>query len=337
MLILNIFDILKKHSDVEHRLSVKEIGERLEDEYSQKVDRKAIKRNLMNLLEFGYDIEYSETIRINKWGEEESIYSDWYLNQEFTDAELRMLIDGLLFSKHIPYKQCKGLVEKLEGLSNNYFKAKVKHVRNMPENQPENKELFYTIEILDEAISKRKKVTFQYNDYGIDKKRHPRTDKDGTVKKYKVSPYQMAATNGRYYLICNSDTYLDSSNFRIDRISNIQITGEPVKPMKEVTDLKEGLNLPKIMAEHIYMFTGKSVRVKFKASKSIVGDILDWFGQDVKFAEEAESQVMVTVNVDKQAMFFWALQYGQYVEVVSPVDLREWIGKTVQEMAKKYE
>ena len=103
MLILNILDILKKYSDENHRLSAKEIGDRLEKEYLQKVDRKAIKRNLLNLIDFGYEIEFSESTRINKNGEEEAITSDWYLVQEFTDAELRLLIDSLLFCKHIPY------------------------------------------------------------------------------------------------------------------------------------------------------------------------------------------------------------------------------------------
>ncbi len=42
-----------------------------------------------------------------------------------------------------------------------------------------------------------------YAEYGIDKKLYPRKNDDGTVKSYTVSPYQMVATNGRYYLICN--------------------------------------------------------------------------------------------------------------------------------------
>ena len=74
MLILNILDILKKYSDENHKLSAKDIGEILQREYSQTVDRKAIKRNLMNLIEFGYDIEFSETVRINKNGEVISSY-----------------------------------------------------------------------------------------------------------------------------------------------------------------------------------------------------------------------------------------------------------------------
>jgi hypothetical protein len=59
----------------------------------------------------------------------------------------------------------------------------------MPEGLPENKELFYTIEILDEAISEKKRVAFLYNDYGIDKQQHPRFKKEREPTEYKVSPY----------------------------------------------------------------------------------------------------------------------------------------------------
>ncbi len=71
MLIINILDILKRYTDEEHRLSQKEIMDILEQEYDMKVERKAIKRNLLNLIDYGYSIEYSESIRINRKGEEE--------------------------------------------------------------------------------------------------------------------------------------------------------------------------------------------------------------------------------------------------------------------------
>lgn len=125
MIIINILDILKRYTDENHRLSQREIMDILEREYDMKVDRKAVKRNLMNLIDFGYQVEYSESIRQGKNGEEEIIFTDWYLEKDFTDSELRLLIDSLLFSKHIPYSQCKALIEKLEGLSNCYFKSRV--------------------------------------------------------------------------------------------------------------------------------------------------------------------------------------------------------------------
>ncbi len=60
LLIINILDILKRYTDENHRLSQKEIVKLLESDYDMKVDRKSVKRNLMNLIDFGYDIEYSE-------------------------------------------------------------------------------------------------------------------------------------------------------------------------------------------------------------------------------------------------------------------------------------
>ena len=47
MLIMNILDILKRYTDENHRLSQKEIMDILEREYEMKVERKAIKRNLL--------------------------------------------------------------------------------------------------------------------------------------------------------------------------------------------------------------------------------------------------------------------------------------------------
>ena len=118
MLIMNILEILKKYTDENHRMSQKDIIDILEREYDMKVDRKAVKRNLLNLSDLGYRIEYSEKVRYNKRGEEEIVYGDWYLEKNFTDSELRLLIDSLLFSKHIPAKQCEELVGKIEDLAN---------------------------------------------------------------------------------------------------------------------------------------------------------------------------------------------------------------------------
>lgn len=305
-LILNILDILKKYTDEDHRLSQKEIVDILRTEYNMSADRKSVRRNILSLIELGYEIEYSEAIRMvpNKATgelEESYIWSDFYLVRDFTDSELRLLIDSLLFSKHIPYSQCKELVEKLEGLSSRYFEAKVKHIRTMPDNSPSNRQIFYTIDVLDEAISKGRQVSFAYNIYGTDKKLHPEKTSDGKTKEYIINPYQIAATNGRYYLICNYDKYDNVSNFRLDRITDIKMLQTPVKPMKQVKGLENGLSLPKHMAEHVYMFSGESVPVVFKAKKYIIGDVIDWFGKDIEITDETEDEITVRVTVNEKS------------------------------------
>lgn len=339
MLILNILDVLKRYSDENHRLSAREIGDKLEAEYAQKVDRKSIKRNLMNLINFGYDIEYSEKIRINKNGNEEIIYSDWYLNREFTDAELRLLIDSLLFSKHIPKNQCKELIKKLEDLSNIYFESKVKYIRTMPENILENKALFYSIEVLDEAISMGKRVQFHYiSEYGIDKKPRLHKDTNGKTTIFKVNPYQMVASNGRYYLICTNKSYPENiANYRVDRIVEIQmLDDEAITPIQEIPTLKNKFNLSKYMEENIYMFGEESSQVTFRAKKYIIKAVLDWFGMDVNFSNETADEVDISVTVNEQAMLYWALQYGEHIEVLTPKRLREKVATMATKISEKY-
>ncbi|MBO4676872.1 MAG: WYL domain-containing protein [Oscillospiraceae bacterium] len=340
LIIMNILDILRRYSDEDHRLSQKDIVEILRNEYDMSVERKSVRRNIINLMECGYEIEYSESIRMvpnKKTGEPEEsyIWSDFYLVREFTDSELRLLIDGLLFSKHIPYSQCRELVEKLEGLSNIYFKSRVRHIRTMPDTLPPNKQLFYTIGILDEAISRKKQISFHYGSYGLDKKLHPR-DSEGAVKEYTVNPYQIAAANGRYYLIGNTEPHDNVSHYRLDRIMDIRLLDHAARPAKTVRGLEHGLDLPKHMAEHLYMFPGESGPVAFRMKKHILNDVIDWFGTDVTFSDESDDEVTARVEVNLKAMKLWAIQYGPYVTVLTPQSLAEEVKQGLEEALEGY-
>ena len=341
-LIINILDILRRYSDEDHRLSQKDIVEILQNEYDMNVERKSVRRNIISLMECGYDIEYSESIRMipnRKTGEMEESYlwSDFYLVRDFNDSELRLLIDGLLFSKHIPYSQCKELVEKLEGLSNTYFKSRVKHIRTMPDTMPPNKQLFYSIETLDEAISHKMQVAFHYNSYALDKKLHPRLNENGNAKEYIVSPYQIAAANGRYYLICNTQPHDNVSHYRLDRITDIRLLDTTARSAKSVQGLEHGLNLPKHMAEHLYMFSGESEQVRFRMKKHIINDVIDWFGMDISFSDETPDEVTAHVCVNLKAMRLWAIQFGPYIKVLSPQSLADEVKQGLVSALSQYE
>ena len=336
-----ILDILRQYTDSnpEHRLNQNDIIEILERDYDIKADRKSVKRNLTSLWEMGYLVEWEETRRMypNKEGEmEESfIQHDFYLDRDpekdFDDSELRLLIDSLLFSKHVPYSQCRKLVGKLKGLSNNWFKSRIRFISKLPETAPENTELFYTIDVLDEAIAENKQVAFTYNKYGTDKKLHPRREQE-----YIVNPYQMAATNGRYYLICNYDNHPEVAHCRLDRITNIRLLDAPRKPEDEVVGLKDW-TLPKHMAEHLYMFGGESVRVSFRMKMKIIDDVIDWFGSDIVFTDETEDEVTAHVTVNWHAMRHWALQYCRHVRVLTPNDLVQTVKEDLQNALNNYQ
>lgn len=340
--IMNILDILRRYTDENHRLSQKEIQDILAREYEMKIDRKAVKRNLMNLIEFGYDINYSESVRVfkDKDGEEQEnvILSDFYLVREFTDSELRLLIDSVLFSNHIPYKQDMELVKKLSSLSNIYFKSRVKHIARMPEDKTDNKQLFYNIELLDDAIDKGRRVRFHYLEYRSDKKLHKRRDKDGKVREYEINPYQLVAKEGKYYLICNNHKYDSVSNYRVDRMIDMEILPFQRRAFHTLVGSDGNqLDLKTYMEKHIYMFAGENIRAVFRSEKFMLSDIIDVFGKDVRFSEETNTHITVTADVNEMAMEQFAKAYTPYIEIIKPVALRDRMIYNLTKGIQKYQ
>ena len=207
----------------------------------------------------------------------------------------------------------------------------------MPEDKTDNKQLFYNVELLDEAIDKRRKVRFHYLEYHTDKKLHKRRNKIGKVREYIINPYQLVAKEGKYYLICNYDKYDDISNYRVDRITALEILDENIKPFDRLkgSDGRK-LDLEEYMDKHVYMFSGENVRAVFRADKSLISDIIDMFGKDVRFSEESDDEITVTVNVNELAMEQFAKAFSPWIEIIKPVDLRERMIKNLNKGLGKY-
>ena len=357
LVILYILDILQKYTDEEHRLSQKEIQNILKREYEMTVDRKAVKRNLLNLIEYGSNIEYREVSRKDIFRKKDSVsykgtsdfadkeiseddllWTDFYLKQKFTNEELRLLIDSLLFSKHIPYSQAKELIKKLESLSNIYFKSCSQYIYPLPVERTDNKQVFYNIAILDDAIRKKKKVLFEYAEYHTDKKMHLKKREDGSVREYIITPYQMAVQEGKYYLICNYDKYDDISNYRVDRIRNIQILEEKGKPFETLKwSGHQPMNLNEYMKEHVYMYSSENAFVKFRIVKAMISDVIDLFGKGVNFSEETDTHVSVSVHVNERVAEQFAKNYSPDVVILQPKRLRDKLRDDLKKAWEAYE
>ncbi len=99
MLNMLILNILKDYTDEEHPLMQQEIIDLLRRHYSMDCDRRSIRNNIQSLKNMGYEIIMTRR--------------GCYLSErEFDDAELRMLIDSVLFSKSILGKQAERLFER---------------------------------------------------------------------------------------------------------------------------------------------------------------------------------------------------------------------------------
>ena len=212
------------------------------------------------------------------------------------------------------------------------------YICTMPEDKTNNQQIFFNIEVLDEAIGKQKRVSFKYLEYGTDKKQHPKLDKNGEERVYVVSPYQMVAKEGKYYLICNYDKYDDVSNYRIDRITEIEIIDEKAKPFEKLKWSKgQRLNLADYMKKHVYMYSSEDSTVSFRIVKPMISDIIDMFGKEVRFYDETEDTVCVSAKVNEAAMVQFAQSYAPDVEILEPLSLREEVKERLKKGYKIYE
>lgn len=332
-LILDILQILEKYSDVNHKLTQKDIIALLKSEYDMDVERKSILRNINNLIEAGYEISYDEKIK-GKGDNQTEVKTNFYIERDFDDSELIFLIDGIIFSKLMSSRQKKQLIKKLEQLSSKYFKSSLSKVSMSDNDKTKNEDLFLNIEIIAEAISKGKKIKFNYLTYDMTKKLVYRTNEFNEIKEYTVSPYQMVASNGRYYLLCSYDKYEDEiSNLRVDRIINAEILDERIVKNKAFKDF----NIPKHMIEHIYMMSGDSEVVTFEFDKKTLINVIDWFGNDIVINKgKVEDTFVAAAKVNINAMRFWAMQYGENVTVKSPKSLVNRIKEQLKNMNKRY-
>jgi predicted DNA-binding transcriptional regulator YafY len=169
--------------------------------------------------------------------------------------------------------------------------------------------------------------------------KHPELfNKDGSLKKYVVSPYQMAVKEDKYFLICNYDKYNDITNYRVDRIKDIEILKDvSIKPFEQLDEaIERNLNLQEYMAEHIYMFAGDSVHARFRIPHAMIGDVIDVFGQDVRFMDETDTHVIVLAYVNEQAMLQYAKSFAPDVVVLGPEKLVEKVKSDLDRSIQLY-
>lgn len=321
--IIRIFQILHKYSDADHPLTQDEIAMRLVNDYGIELERKAIGKNITILRDYfcaGSD-------------EDMDIVSDrrgtYLAVRAFDDSELRMLIDGVLASRYITPGHSRELIGRLCALSNKYFRSHVKNIYSVDDwSKTENCALFYNIEVIDTAIEQGKQVCFSYNKYAADGKLHKTSD-------HRATPYQLILHNQRYYLMACNERWKNVGFYRMDRITDIRLCDEPATPLRSLKGYESGLDYREIATALPYMFTDRPQMVDFLADEAIVDQIVDWFGEGARIEREGE-RLKVRVRVSLKAMEYWAMQYINYVEILSPASLRECIRDNLRRAQEKY-
>ena len=321
MSLLCILEILREFSDENNPLTQTEIINKIYNSYGLELERKSVSSNIESLKDFGFDIIKTA--------------SGCYLGErEFEPSEITFLIDAIFSSKSIGSKHSIQLAEKLSKFLSVYQRKKYNYVYKADElARTNNKQLFYTIDILNEAIEAGKQVEFNYNRFYFDKK----TQDKKQQKRYIVNPYFMVNNQGKYYLVCNYDYFNDIANYKVELISNIKILDKSIKPITKLKGCEQGVDIAKYANENIYMFHNKTINATLLIENEYSAEyVMEWLGKKAKFYEK-DNKLYANVTANEQALIYWCLQYGDSIELISPLETRVQIKQKVEIINKRYQ
>ena len=233
--LLKLWDILRMETSPEYPMSSVELLSRLED-LGIDCDRKTLYKDIEELNKFGYTIK---TIKKKR-----NLY---YVDTDvFSMAELKILADSVAYANFIPADKAKVLIEKISVLGNEEWVDQLSATDTNIVNRATNSEIYENIVILNNAIAKRKKITFKYFDYDFNLTVTYR--KKG--EKYKLNPIKLVSSNNKYYLVGYDDKHREYTNYRIDRMHD-------VKDSLDFISIYEGLDekkLKEMIILHILLY-----------------------------------------------------------------------------------
>ena len=314
-----ILNILKEYTDENHTMIQEDIGKKFKEIYGEEIERKTLSRNLRTII-YNFD-EVKCTIKDRKGrilSDEDddagAIYTDFYYEHIFSKVELQAIVNNIVFAKHISKHHKEDLIGKLESLVPLSTRHDLKsYIRDDRKYEHEYEELFFNLEILDEAIAAKEIVKFKYATYKEDMKLH--TDE----RIWYVFPLGIAEKNNDNYLVglvCGSEKetpeellkdvmklienfergsrFLDT--FRIDRIRQLNAIDEDndeiqlseadkklAKTMSMRSFKKTWSNIQDYVSQNSSLYPGRNITAKFKMYNEIeesISEAVDFFGKE---------------------------------------------------------
>lgn len=318
--ILLLQEILRRETDEEHPLSLKQLQERLEAR-GVEAERKSLYDDMEQLRLFGEDIVTvrDKTVR-------------YYIGQRSFDLpQLRLLVDAVQSSKFITQRKSEELIRRLEGLTSRHLAGQLQRqvlvtgrIKNM------NESIYYTVDSLQAAIAANRQVEFGYYDWGVDKKQHLR--RNGQA--YCVSPWALTWDNENYYLIAYEEASDSMRHYRVDRMLHIRITDRPRLGEKAYLQ-QEGAGYAR---KTFQMFSGEEQTVTLRCASRMAGVMLDRFGQEVTFYPDGEDYFTIRVPVAVSPQFFaWVTGMQRQVQIIAPAQVRRAYGAYLRDALQDYE
>lgn len=304
--ILYLMKIFLEETDEKHPLSIQELISKL-DLHGISAERKSLYADIETLRQFGLDLLMDK-----------GKTTGYYLaSRDFELAELKLLVDTIQSARFLTKKKSKELIEKIKKLTDQHNAQNLQrqvYVANRLKSI--NESIYYNVDTLHEAIAKGRKVSFQYFDYDMEKKKVYR--KEG--KRYIISPYSLLWDDENYYVIAYYEKHHHFVHYRVDRMASVEVSTEQREELKEGTYF----DVAEYAKKTFSMFGGEDQRVKLLFEEELVNQVLDRFGNEVNFQVESPKSFSIRVQVKVSSTFYaWVAQYEGKVQILEPPIVQE--------------
>lgn len=309
--------VLKKYSHSDKLLTTTDIMEYIQEDFDleKKLDRRTVSKHLKILKQLHLHSEdLKEPIFPYELIQEGRKY---YLRSNFEQSEVKMLCDAVASSRFIPKVYSEQLIQKLGALVGQNYTAKYANRIQFKDHEEKeyNVSLFYNIEQVSEAIEQGRAIEFDYYKYNLNKELIPFNGTD--CDRRKVYPYYLIWTLNHYYVMCRYEDYEKDYFLRLDKMKNIDILKQKVDPLPAEFDIHT------YTRNQVFMFGGTSEPIRFRCKCSILGPVIDFFGEDVEIRPLDEEHFQVRIETSQQSIFYWLVQYAGSIDQIEPAELRE--------------
>lgn len=304
--LLYLMRMLRDETDSQQGLTMTQILERLEEE-GVSAERKSIYRDIEALREFGLDVRTYQRAPVEYAVED----------RDFALSELLLLVDAVQSSRFLTQRKSDALVRSVKQLASVRQRSlldKRLHVEGRIKAQ--NESVFYNVDHIQEALARRKKISFSYFKYDIEMKKAPQHNGDTYVE----TPVQLVYSEGYYYLVAFNEKHDGFANYRVDRMDKIKVLDEPAQRDQRIATF----DAQEFESRAFGMYGGEPVSVTLLVAAETMGAVVDRFGKDVRCVRVDEGHACVYAMVMKSPVFFgWLAQFGNRVRIEKPKSLVE--------------
>ena len=240
-----LWKLLYDQTDEDHPVTTYDIVDYMA-EHGIKVSRKTIKPDVDLMIECGFDI-ITQSGKPNKyfWG-----------TRDFQLPEIKLLLDAVSSSRFLTKKKSDELKHKLTGLASVHQRDQLsRHIYTTNVVKQRNESIYYTVDRINDAIEKKRKISFQIIEFDGKRKKIHR----GDGETYVVSPYAMYWNDDFYYVVGWCDKHQDVSAFRADRMDHLDILDE------KAVRRPKGFRISDYSHKVFEMFNGEEVTVRLHA------------------------------------------------------------------------